>query len=251
MAAKSPKSPAAFRICLALLLAGLLSCTYKDRVAPVRLPDGGAGTVTVGDGLKIAARAFVDPAEAEATLGFDVREAGLLPVQVTFQNDGTREARVIAEQTMLLDRENNAWPVTSLEKTYQRTKDFVEIGETAKSTTRPALLMGAAGAIAGLAVGIISGHDVGETMGKGAVIGAAAGAVGGGAVGYQENAARIKQDLREKSLRNSAILANQIAYGILFFPGSKDEARSAKELRLALEIGGKPVIAVVPLTEKP
>lgn len=249
MTTTAPKLSVGLWLCCAVLLAGLLSCTYKDRVAPVRLPDGGSATVVVGDGLKIAARAFVDPAEAEAALGFDVRAAGLLPVQVTFQNDGTKEARIIGDQTLLLDRENNAWPVTSLEKTYQRTKDFVEIGETAKSTGKPALLMGAAGAIAGLAVGIISGHDVGEAMGKGAVLGAAAGAVGGGAVGYQENAARIRQDLREKSLKNSTILANQIAYGVLFFPGSKDEAKSVRELRLALEIGGETVIAVVPLTE--
>ena len=43
---------------LALLIAS--GCTYKDRVAPINLPDSSTGVV-VGDGLKIAAHAFTDP----------------------------------------------------------------------------------------------------------------------------------------------------------------------------------------------
>jgi hypothetical protein len=232
---------------LFLLVLGATSCTYKDRVAPVKLPGSGEQTVVIDDGLKIAGHAFTDPSEAQAAFGFNVRKAGLLPVQVTFQNDSSSQVRIIPEQTLLLDYQNNAWPVVSLEKTYQRTHDYVDIGETAKSAGKPALLLGAAGAIAGLAVGIISGENIGESMGKGAVIGGAAGAIAGGAAGYQDNGAKIKQDLREKSLKNSAILPNQIAYGVLFFPGSGDEAQSARELRLSLDIGGEPQVVVVPL----
>ena len=68
-----------------------------------------------------------------------------------------------------------------------------------------------AGSIPGLAVGIISGENIGEAMGRGAAVGAAAGTIGGGAFGYRDNAARIKQDVREKSLKNSAILPHKIA----------------------------------------
>lgn len=234
--------------CLGLLLLALTACTYKDRVAPIKLPDGGAGTVVIDDGLKIAAQAFVDDRQAEEAVGFDARKAGVLPVQVTFQNDGSRRVSIVPEQTLLLDDQNNAWPVLSLEKIYQRTYNYVDVGETAKATGKPAVLLGAAGAIAGLAVGIITGENIGESMGKGAAVGAAAGAIGGGAVAYQDNASRIKQDLREKSLKNGVILPHQIAYGVLFFPGSKEEANSARELRLSLDLEGEPIVVVVPLT---
>lgn len=232
---------------LFLVVLGAASCTYKDRVAPVKLPGSGEPTVVLDDGLKIAGHAFTDPSEAEAAFGFNVRKAGLLPVQVTFQNDSSSQVKIIPEQTLLLDHQNNAWPVVSLKKTYQRTHDYVGIGETAKSAGKPALLLGAAGAIAGLAVGIITGENIGESMGKGAVIGGAAGAIAGGAAGYQQSREKIKEDLREKSLKNSAILPNQIAYGVLFFPGSDEEAQSAREIRLSLDIGGEQRVVVLPL----
>jgi hypothetical protein len=234
--------PSAIRLGgLLLLLAGLAAilpaCTYKDRVAPIRLPETSANMVEI-NGLKISAQAYTEGAAAEAIYGFDARQAGLLPVQVTFQNDGTLPVSVNPEQTFLLDNRQNAWPILSKEKTYARTKKFVDIGETAKGTAKPALLLGAAGAVAGLAIGIVSGNNIGETMGKGAVIGAAAGAIGGGADAYAKSGRRIKEDLADKTMMNKPIQPGQIAYGTLFFPGTPgDEAESARELRLSLNFG--------------
>ncbi len=224
-----------------ILFLGLLlsSCGYKDRVAPVSLPDNSENMVVVADGLKISAAAFVDPVQAQGVFGFNVRKAGLLPVQLTLQNDGSMEARLIADQTFLVDQQNNAWPVATLERTYQRTKNYVDIGETAKSAAKPSLLMGAAGAVAGMAIGIVTGEDIGAAMGKGAVLGAAAGAMVGGAKGYGDAEEKLRDDLYSKSLKNSAILPGQIAYGVLFFPGMLEEAQSVRELRLHIEIGGR------------
>jgi hypothetical protein len=226
---------------LILLLAGLAvvlaACTYRDRVAPIRLPETSANMVDI-DGLKISAQAYTDEAAAEATFGFDARQAGLLPVQVTFQNDSPFQVSVNAEQTFLLDNLQNAWPILPKEKTYERTKKFVDVGETMKGTAKPALLLGAAGAVAGLAIGIVSGNNIGETMGQGAAIGAAAGAIGGGADAYAKSGRRIKEDLAGKTMKNKPILSGQIAYGTLFFPGTPgDEAESARELRLSLTFG--------------
>lgn len=225
------------QLSVAMLLVFVTSCTYKDRVAPVNLPDAQRG-VTVAGGLKISAEAFTDAKRAQQSFGFDAHGAGLLPVQLTFQNDSGETVYVNPEQTFLIDQNNKAWPILSLEKTYQRTKGHVDIGETAKETGKPALLMGAAGAIAGAAIGIVTGENVGEAAGKGAVIGAAAGALLGGAKGYATAGEKIREDIAGKTLSASPILPNQIAYGVIFFPGmGKDEAQGAEELRLSLTIG--------------
>ncbi len=220
-----------------ILLTAIAACTYRSRVAPIKLPEAAANMVEV-DGLKMTATAFVDREAAEKAFGFDIRKAGLLPVQVTFQNDGNRRVRVKPGQTFLIDNEQNAWPVLGAKETYARTKKFVEIGETVKGAATPALLLGAAGAVAGAAIGIITGENVGEMAGKGAVLGAAAGTIGGGADAYAKTGRRIRNDLARKTLKNEDILPGQIAYGVLFFPGAPDEeAGSARELRLALDLG--------------
>ena len=221
-------------------------CTYQDRVAPLNLPDAKNGGIVVGDGVKISALAFSDDAAAKQAFGFGARNAGLLPVQVTLQNDSPDRVRINAEQTFLIDNNNKAWPILSLEKTYQRTSGHVDIGETAKGAGKPALLMGAAGALAGLAIGVVTGQNVGEAMGKGAVLGAAGGAIVGGAKSYSDSGEKIKEDLAAKTLRNEVILPHQIAYGVLFFPGIPgDEADGVKELRLSVTIGNTPQVVVL------
>lgn len=227
-----------------LSLAG--GCTYKDRVAPLNLPDASNGGVVVGDGLKISALAFSSDDAAKQAFGFGARNAGLLPIQLTLQNDSPDKVRLNPEQTFLIDNNNRAWPILSLEKTYQRTSGHVDLGETAKGAGKPALLMGAAGALAGLAVGVVTGKNVGEAMGTGAVLGAAGGAIIGGGKSYVDTGEKIRDDLAAKTLRNEAILPHQIAYGVLFFPGMPgEEADSVKELRLSVTIGNTPQVVVL------
>jgi hypothetical protein len=233
---------------VALLLVVAVSCTYKERVAPIALPETSANMVTVGDGLKISALAFTDPQAARNAFGFDARRAGLLPVQVTFQNDSSRAVTVNPSQTFLIDSDRNAWPILPRSKAYERTKGFVEVGETLKGAAKPSLLLGAAGAVAGLAVGIVTGEDIAEAVGKGAALGAAGGAIAGGASSYATAGERIKEDLATMSLREETILPQQIAYGVLFFPGEpKEEAAGAAELRLALVHGETPQVVRIDL----
>lgn len=244
----SPRRGRALMLLLCLLPLALFSgCTYKDRVAPLDLPDPDRGAVVV-EGVKIAALSFADPEKARNAFGFDARRAGLLPVQLTFQNDGTVPIYVNPEQTFLIDRQNRAWPILSLEKAQERTSRHVEVGETLKETGKPALLLGAAGAVAGAALAILTGDNVGAAAGKGAAVGAAAGVLLGGAKGYMDTGGRIQRDLTAKTLGGSPILPNQIGYGALFFPGIvKEEADGAEELRLSLTIGGQTKIIRLPL----
>jgi hypothetical protein len=231
------KSKTGLNLLLLILAGAIVSCSYSDRVAPIKLPETSANMVVV-NGLKIAATAFVNKDEAANAYGFDIRKAGILPVQITFQNDGGRPVKINPTQTFLLDHANNAWPILSIEKTYQRTSKYVKIGETAKGATTPAILMGAAGAVAGLAIGIVSGNNLGESMGQGAVLGAAGGAIIGGSEAAAKSNRTVREDLAEKSLRNKPIKPGQIAYGTLFFPGIYgSEAQSARQLRLSLSFG--------------
>ncbi|MFH1215230.1 MAG: hypothetical protein V1706_01880 [Pseudomonadota bacterium] len=222
---------------LILLLVSVPSCTYKERVQPINLPTGSQHSIVISS-VWVSADAYVDQKAAKEAFGFDIRGAGLLPVQVVFQNDGDRTVSLVPEQTFLIDSRNQAWPVNTLERTYQRVEKHVGVGETVARAGKPAFLMGAAGAIAGLAVGIVTGENIGQAMGKGAALGAAAGAIAGGASGYQDAKGEIKQDLSGKSLVNKPILPNQIGYGMLFFPGFKEEAQDATQLRLTLSFGG-------------
>ncbi|MEN8142599.1 MAG: hypothetical protein ABFQ82_03255 [Thermodesulfobacteriota bacterium] len=227
-------------IFISCLIAALIfsSCTYRDRVAPIKLPETSPSLVVI-NGLKISATAYLDANDAADVYGYDIRKAGILPVQLTFQNDGSQAARINPRQTFLIDEQNNAWPVLSLDKTHQRTSKYVDIGETVKGAGKPSLLMGAAGAVAGLAAGIVSGNNIGESMGKGAVLGAAGGAIIGGAEASQKQSRTIRQDLAEKTVKNDPILPGQLGYGTMFFPGNRgSEAETAQRLRLTLSFDG-------------
>jgi len=67
----------------------LLSCSkYERQVVPFKMPSAYPNAVEVA-GAVIAARAYDDPKEAGQAFGFSIRDAGILPVQVIFDNKGT------------------------------------------------------------------------------------------------------------------------------------------------------------------
>ncbi|MEE9411875.1 MAG: hypothetical protein V3V22_02360 [Methylococcales bacterium] len=221
------------------LVLTLSACsTYSDRVAPVPLPSLQPDHVEVG-GVLISAYPYVDDDEAETALGFDARDAGMIPVRFVIDNQSEQRVRVNPEQTFLLDQEGQAWPLLSTDQAYNRLKDKVEIGETFKGAATSAVLAGAAGAVAGLAIGILSGGNIAKIMGKGAAVGVGVGAIAGSASRYGELDHELSNDLYQKTLENKSIRQGELAYGYLFFPGSSDESQSANALRLSLQIGAK------------
>jgi hypothetical protein len=215
----------------ALLLAGCAT-SYKAQPLPFKAPTAYGNTVTVDDTI-IGGRAFVEGKEAKKAFGFDIRGAGMLPVQLVFENNGKDKLEIDTGQTFLEDQEGNLWPLLSQDMAHERATKYAQTKAIAKEGAYKGFLGAAAGTIIGAAVGIVSGGDVGEAIGKGAAVGAAAGATLGGAEGFTSGDARRKiiSDLRDKSLQNKAIQPETLAHGILFFPG---EAQSAKLLRLKL-----------------
>ncbi|WP_156777020.1 hypothetical protein [Nitrococcus mobilis] len=234
-------------VILLLLIISMAGCaTYGERVAPVPLPSAQAGAVDV-DGAQILARAFVDSKAAEQAFGFDIRGAGLLPVQFVVDNQSGQAMAVQSQQTLLIDQQGNAWPLLSAKRAQERVQSTVVQGESIKAGAKTSLLTGLAGAVAGAAVGIVTGGKVGLSAGKGAAAGAALGAIGGGASRYSQVGQDVRQDLEQNSLENRVIGKGELVHGYLFFPG-KDEADTAQSLRLGLRIGQTTRVVTVPIT---
>ena len=222
------------RVCSIIALMTLtftLSCTrYEQKVVPFQLPAGYANMVEV-DGAQIATRAFDTKKDAESAFGFDILGAGVLPVQMVFDNRGKHPIEVLPEKAYLVDSENKLWPVLDSRMAYDRLEKKTELGEVAPKGAKYGALGGLAGGILGAAIGIVAGHDAGEAVLKGAAAGAAGGALIGGAQGMDNSDVRhaIREDLQNRSLQNRSVQPNEIAHGFIFFPG---EAKNAKELRV-------------------
>lgn len=216
-----------------LLIITIVACTsYKRQVVPFKMPAAYPNATAVAGAL-IAAKDYDDSKEAESAFGFDIREAGIFPVQVIFDNKGNHSLEIVANQTFLVDSENNLWPIIDARLAYDRISKKTELGKVVPEGAKSGMLAGTAGAIIGAAIGIVSGHNVGDAAMKGAALGAAAGLTMGGADGLsnQDVQREIRQDLQTRSLESRSINPHEIAHGFIFFPG---EAKGAKELRLRI-----------------
>ncbi len=215
-----------------LMLAG---CTpYSRQVVPFQTPQSSPNAVYV-DGAVIAARSFVDAAEAKNAFGFDIRAAGILPVQVAFDNKSNHSLMIVADQTFLIDADGNVWPILEQNLAYDRLARQTEWSRVAPEAAKRGVLFGAAGAVIGAAIGIVTGTNVAAAAGKGAAVGAAAGVVSGGgqaALDPSNVQSQIREDLRTRSLQYRAVKPGELAHGFIFYPG---EAKSAKMLRLQIK----------------
>jgi hypothetical protein len=220
--------------------------TYERQVVPFKMPSAYPNATPVADAT-IAAKAFDSKEEAAAAFGFDIRGAGIFPVQVIFDNTGNHPLEILTDKTLLVDEENNLWPILDERLAYDRLSRKTEWGKVAPEAAKGGLLAGAAGAVIGAALGIVTGQNVAAAAGKGAAIGAAAGITFGGAKGLGESDVRqqIQEDLRNRSLEKRPVAPHEVAHGFLFYPG---EAKKAKELRISIR--AIDTMQVYPLTLK-
>jgi hypothetical protein len=216
-----------------LVISGGCSTTYVAKPMPFKTPSAYPNATQAADAT-IAAQAFAEGEQAKEAFGFDIRAAGMLPVQVIFDNPGVHPLEIISGQTFLEDEAGNIWPILDRETAYDRATKFTQTKQVFTEGAYHAFLGAAAGAIIGAAVGIVTGENVAVTTGKGAAVGGAAGASLGGAKGYFSGDARqvVINDLKRKTLQSKPVEPRSLSYGFLFFPG---EAPSAKELRLQLK----------------
>lgn len=218
-----------------IFLTSFVGCTsYERQIVPFKMPQESPNAVKV-DGAVIASRSFISVEEAREAFGFDIRSAGILPVQVAFDNKSNHSLMIVAEQTFLIDEQSNVWPILDSNLAYDRLSKVTEMGKVIPEGAKKGLLFGAAGAVIGAAIGIVTGTNIGTAAGKGAAIGAAAGIVTGGAQAVVEHQGDVKrkinEDLQKRSLQYRPVKPGELAYGFIFYPG---EAKTAKVLRLQL-----------------
>ncbi len=221
-------------VVVSIVLIFLTTCarTYKRKPLPFKTPTAYPNATEVAGAL-VGAEAYVDPRATKEAFGFDIRSAGMLPIQVVFDNQGSNTLEIDVTQTFLEDTEGNLWPILEREIAYERATRYSQTQQIFKEGAYGGFLGATAGAIIGAAVGIVTGENVAKAAGKGAAVGAAAGATLGGVKGYTSDDARrvIVKDLQQKSMEYKPIEPKTLAYGFLFFPG---EARTVKQLRLRL-----------------
>jgi hypothetical protein len=219
-------------IIVASLFIILSACatSYVAKPLPFKMPGTYPNAQEVG-GAVIGARAYTNVKEAKENFGFDVINAGMLPVELVVDNKGPHPLEINGTQTFLEDKQNNLWPVLSRNLAYDRATKYAQTKETFSEAAHSGFLGAAAGAAIGAAIGILTGQNVANAAGKGAAVGAAGGAVIGGAQAYDAGDARhaIVDDLQQKSLQTKAIAPATLAYGFIFFPA---EAKTAKSLRV-------------------
>lgn len=206
---------------------------YKAQPLPFKVPSAYSNATHVG-GATVAAEAYVDPRKATQSFGFDIRDAGMLPVQVVFDNKGGMPLVINPAQTFLVDREGQLWPVLQDRFAYERVTRYTQTKQIFKEGAYGGFLGTMAGALIGAAVGVVTGEDVARKAGEGAAAGAAGGAVlggMGGAAAADQAARQVMDDFQDKSLQNKPVAPGDLAYGFIFFPG---EAKSAAALRLQL-----------------
>lgn len=236
-------------VILAVIAAAVVlgACTsYKSQEVSFRPPSAYPNIQTIS-GVQIAAEGFADSSAAKEAFGFDIRKAGLLPVQVIFDNKGSQGVQVVPEQTFLVDQQGSLWNLLDSRTAYKRVEDSSEYARIAKGAGKGSFLGAAGGALVGAAIGILSGENVGEAAAKGAAVGAAGGAVAGGAdAGSSYEAGRqISRDLANKELKNRVVEPGVLSRGFLFFPG---EASMVRDLRLqVMDTQGKRYTVTLPL----
>ena len=222
------------KICSLLILPVFVfsGCTaYKTQYVSFRPPEGYANLQIV-DGARFGGEAYADRDAAEQAFGFDIKGAGLLPLQIVLDNKSGRNLELVSSQTFLVDDNNRYWNIIPTNVAVDRLENSTELAAFfGKGAGKGALLGAAAGTILGAALGIVSGKSVGEAAMRAAAVGAAGGAVIGGVKEgtSPEREFRITDDIRTKGLEGKVIPPESLANGFLFFPG---EAQSAKELRL-------------------
>lgn len=225
-------------ICLLIIATHLSACaTYENRSVSFRPPQDYANYQD-SFGLKVGAESFADFKQAEEAFGFDIRSAGLLPVQVVIDNKTGQGIEVVSGQTFLIDDTNRYWKILTNREAVERVQKATEGGAIAGGAGKGAALGASAGALLGLAIGIVSGRNVGSAVVKGGVLGGAGGAVIGGANKAGDDRSRemkIADDVREKGVEGKIMPAEALASGFIFFPG---EVASAKELRLQVRFRG-------------
>jgi hypothetical protein len=220
-----------------LLLAFLaVSCAprYEYKPVPLRPMSGYPSQSSFQEG-KIGVKLFYDDAEIKKIFGFNLKNAGVIPVQLLVENH-LQEGSITILQATLTDSNNNVWEVLPADVVYQRLEEHTSGGSSLGHSARRTFLWSLAGGVLGAAVGVVSGTNVGTAAGKGAAVGAAIGVAT--SIGEQsldnKKDDNLEKDFSERSFEHATIEPSQSAHGLLYFPS---EAVNPVSFNLTIKAG--------------
>ncbi len=216
-----------FRLPLALLATASLfvACNSKPSGQDAMLlPESLAGIVQSA-GTQFQALAFTDRHAAETAFGFDIRHAGLLPIRISINNLKGDKLKIIPRQTFLVDLNGQAWPLLASSQAFNRLQ---KAGVQSKASPAITATDNFA-SLTGFALDMMASQQSSTD-----------------ANAYARPDEHTNATLGGQTLRNPGIPAGKFASGVLYFPG-RDEAHSAKELRLCFEQEGRLKFLSLPL----
>jgi hypothetical protein len=216
------------------LVATACAPRYEFKPIPVRAADGYRDRVAFPEG-SAGAYAYYDSAELIGDFGFDLKKAGVIPVQLRLENDFGSSPLTLTEAT-LADQSGRLWEVLPSDVVFRRLDEHTSGGLSAGDGARRTLLWGLAGAAVGAAVGAIGGGSVAEAAGKGAAAGAGIGvaSVLVGSENDDEKSYDLQRDFSRRSLAHATVAPGDSANGLLYFPA---EASRPVKLNLKLRAG--------------
>ncbi|MDR2302140.1 MAG: hypothetical protein LBF38_08895 [Deltaproteobacteria bacterium] len=232
-------------VLLAVMLA-TAACAprYEFKPVPVRSLEGFENRVPFSGGL-VAAHAIYDSKEVVKFFGFDIKKAGVIPVQLAVRNNLPQGALVLSKAN-LLDAEGLLWEVLPSDVVVRRIDEHTSGGLSGDQGLRRTLLWGLAGGVLGAAIGVASGSSVAEAAGKGAAVGAAVGVTSSIAQAGTDtsDAGDIQRDFSTRNIDHATINAGETVNGLLYFPA---EAAQPKRLNLSFKTAAGETTVEVPL----
>lgn len=221
-------------LALLAMAALALGCAKEYAYKPVPVKDVSAyPNRSAALGARVGAEAFYEEAVLKELFGFNLKSAGVVPVQVVIENGG-QNAIGLVSSARVLDADGNWWDMLPESVVRDRVGDYLG-GVDGGAVAKKSMLYGVAGAVLGAAVGIVSGTNIGEAIGKGAAAGAAAGAAGEIIFGDEDpNRAAAARDFAGREMGRQTVPAGAMTHGFLYFPA---EMKQPVKLRLPLRQG--------------
>lgn len=209
--------------CMLITALLLAACAAKSRTVAFR-PPGDFYSYQNVLGLKVGAELFEDEKQAEEAFGFNIRAAGLLPMQLVLDNRTGQGVDIIAGQTFLVDENNRYWRVLSVKDAMARVQKYT-VGKGAGKSISPSQLQR-------LAFKVVSGSAEGV-----AIVAEPAASDATGKSGQDQNGESTGgEEYRHQDLEGKVMFAETLASGIVYFPG---EVPSPRELRLQVKYRGE------------
>jgi hypothetical protein len=167
------------------------------------------------EGLHIAVVPVDTKEKSDETFGTDLKAAGILPIHLIVQNDGTKEFEINHEQ--IFGVANDVYTVAyTLNKAANHVRSS-SIGTTAVAGAITGMVAGAAiGAGIGAGVGSTS-DDTSQGAASGAIIGGTVGTASGVGAGLSDSfTAQFKRELANLAFEDRVIYPGDIQQGFIY-----------------------------------